>query len=73
MISGLLIVLVAGIFLTILIEMVGKERFETIGNSLGLSLGGLVGIFAFIIAWAVVYRKEIREIPKLILTWKKKL
>jgi len=65
--KGLVIVLVSGFFITLIVKSVGIEKFEFTKRVLGVSVWGFIGILSFVIAWAIIYRDDIRKIAKWLL------
>jgi multisubunit Na+/H+ antiporter MnhB subunit len=64
LLKGLIIVVISGSLIMLVIKSVGVEKFEFTEKVLGLSVWGFVGVLAFVIAWAVVYREDIKKIVR---------
>ncbi|WP_230972243.1 hypothetical protein [Archaeoglobus neptunius] len=64
--KGIIVVAVSGAAIVLIVKSIGVKKFGFIESALGMSIWGFVGMLAFLIAWAVVYREDIKKIPKLL-------
>ncbi len=64
--KGITVVVVSGAIIMFVVKSIGVEKFEFVEDVLGVSIWGFVGMVAFLIAWVVAYRKDIKKIPELL-------
>jgi len=54
------VIVVSGTIIMLVVVSVGVEKFRFVEN-FGISVWGFVGMLAFLIAWVVVYGRDIKR------------
>jgi len=63
LVKGIIVVAISGTAIMFGVKNIGIEKFKFIKNTVNLSVWGFIGILAFLVAWVLLYRNDIKKIP----------